>query len=763
VRFSVTDARPGLTLASAAATLLAAATCAPLLGDLGWWWPTLALVVLVALTGGLARAVRIPWFLVAALQFAVVTGFVTATHGAGTAALGVVPTSATVDALRATFEGGFTDIDRLAVPVPSTDGITLIAVAGLGLVAVVVDLLAAGLRRPALAGLPLLGVYVVPAAVLPDGLAWPWFALAALGWLALLAAGQYDALGRWGRRVGRIGSTSRAAAGAITVVVVTAALAVVLPGVGDGAFDGVADRRIDARGDRTGDRVEAVHDVTRLDVTLTLEEHLTRSEQGALPVLDYVSDQGPQYLRLAVVEPAEDGGAWRPPQPDLDAGGIYDFNRESAAAIDATTVGSPFGSTTIGLGPIGELLLFRPLPYGTVNIVGLADWRWDGRTSTVFAETAAPTTAGYTADAVAPDTAPYALRGSATRITDPADLALPSTTPAEVATLAREVTAGATTPYDQAVALQRWLRTAFTYDVRAPGGDTSDVIAAFLRERRGYCQHFAATFTLMARSLGIPTRVVLGFTPGTPAPDGTYAVTTSNYHSWPEVSFDGVGWVRFEPTPRAGGAVDVPAYSGPPVFPPNQPAPGDEPSAAPAPAPSPAVTGRAVPAPGTSSTEGVAAEGSGVIDVARRITVGLLAALVLTVVAAAPAIARELRHRRRRRTVADPAAAPSDAVECAWSELADTARDLGVPWPVADSPRRTASTFVDGAGLNPPAEAAVQVLVHDVEQVRYAPEPRPSGVTAEALRIARDATWARAGRGRRLRARLLPASLIRRP
>jgi hypothetical protein len=76
------------------------------------------------------------------------------------------------------------------------------------------------------------------------------------------------------------------------------------------------------------------------------------------------------------------------------------------------------------------------------------------------------------------------------------------------------------------------------------------------RDRVGYCQHFSGTMVLMLRMLGIPSRVVTGFAPGTPQPDspGTYRVRDYDAHSWVEVYFPSIGWVTFDPTPSASPA-----------------------------------------------------------------------------------------------------------------------------------------------------------------------------------------------------------------
>jgi hypothetical protein len=121
---------------------------------------------------------------------------------------------------------------------------------------------------------------------------------------------------------------------------------------------------------------------------------------------------------------------------------------------------------------------------------------------------------------------------------------------------ASEAIGDATTAYDRALALQDWFRTGFTYSLEVVPGHGTDALAAFLdpRGRVGYCEQFAGAYAALARSLGLPARVAVGFTPGDPLPDDpdTYIVRGRNAHAWPEVYFAGVGWVGFEPTPGRG-------------------------------------------------------------------------------------------------------------------------------------------------------------------------------------------------------------------
>jgi transglutaminase-like putative cysteine protease len=162
--------------------------------------------------------------------------------------------------------------------------------------------------------------------------------------------------------------------------------------------------------------------------------------------------------------------------------------------------------------------------------------------------------------------------------------------------LARRLTAGAPTPYDAARAVGAHLQSGYRYDENP--GRYRYPLATFLGGvRSGYCQHFSGAMALMLRLVGIPSRVVSGFAPGSPRDDGSFRVTDFDAHSWVEVYFGGIGWVVFDPTPSAAP-------------PPSQPAgAGAEGAAGPNPADRPAPRdAAAAPTTGTSSAGG----GSGV-------------------------------------------------------------------------------------------------------------------------------------------------------
>jgi hypothetical protein len=208
---------------------------------------------------------------------------------------------------------------------------------------------------------------------------------------------------------------------------------------------------------------------------------------------------------------------------------------------------------------------------------------------------------------------------------------------------------------------------------------------------------------LMARIAGIPTRVAVGFLPGTQSGDH-WLVTSHDMHAWPELYFEGQGWVRFEPTPSV--AVP-PAWT---VVAPNQP------SAAPSSAAEPSISATAQPTAQASqdhqspSSVGItAAESSRIRTEIILAVVGLILLLLLV----APMVARRLLRRSRL----GPAPDPHEAISRAWLEVRDTWLDLGHRWPQG-TPRQIA----DVVGQRLPDDVAgtsLSSVVSAVERSRY--------------------------------------------
>ncbi len=137
----------------------------------------------------------------------------------------------------------------------------------------------------------------------------------------------------------------------------------------------------------------------------------------------------------------------------------------------------------------------------------------------------------------------------------PADLPsvyfyLPASVPDRVLALARDLTVTARTPYDQAIAIESYLRRfPYNLDLPAPpsGVDIADYFLFDLKE--GYCDYYATAMVVLARAAGLPARMVMGFAAGNyDRETGIYLVSAADAHSWVEIYFPGYGWIEFEPT-----------------------------------------------------------------------------------------------------------------------------------------------------------------------------------------------------------------------
>ena len=276
-------------------------------------------------------------------------------------------------------------------------------------------------------------------------------------------------------------------------------------------------------------------------------------------------------------------------------------------------------------------------------------------------------------------------------------LELPEGLPLEVRLLAREITTDGITRFEQALILETWFRDPgiFTYSTDVSTGHGSLDLADWLMDpesrnfRTGYCEQFATAMGVMARAIGIPSRVVLGFTPGDIQQQGDgssiVVVRERNAHAWVELWFDGHGWIRFDPTPRADGinpSLAVNAIG----FDPRQyvPAPED-----PAAAGGGALTGErpGLDGPEIDVTGGDATPdlttGRGVFDIPVWLR------WILAIVATGGLVPAWRQFRRRRRL----ARIRTGDVTAAWEEIVDRLRDLGEVIPETSTPVETATRF----------------------------------------------------------------------
>jgi transglutaminase-like putative cysteine protease len=552
------------TLAAAGAVALTAIALSPTLADGPWVFATFLVIVTTAVIGGGARALALPGWVVMALQAVGLVLLLTWLYASDVARFGVLPDPDVWRAFGALVRDGSSVIEQEVAPVTVTDGVGFLVVSGVALVAWAVDAIAVTSRRATLAGVPLLALYLVPATVLPDGVPWPLFVAAGVGWLILLLEDGRLELSRWGRpiegdgdgTIHSIGGTGRRlGAAALTVAVI---IPVILPSLDDGRFGGGSGDGSGASGG-TGDSSATERRVITVNPLVDLQRDLTRAEDSE--VLAYTTDaETPQYLRIATLDQFN-GDTWT--LEELQAGSDQQASRglppppglsEDVARSEATY--------DFAIGALDTPRLPLPYPATVVDIEG--DWRWDEQSFDVFspAEDGSAFNQSYRATVleIAPTTEQLRAAPPADPSLNPL-LQLPDDVDTRLSPLAATVTGEAATDYDRALALQNWFRTEFDYNLDTVSGNRSEALERFLRSRSGYCEQFAATMALMARTLGIPSRVQVGFTPGENVEGDTWLVTVHDAHAWPELWFEGVGWVRFEPTPGGGDGGGTPAYA----------------------------------------------------------------------------------------------------------------------------------------------------------------------------------------------------------
>ena len=142
---------------------------------------------------------------------------------------------------------------------------------------------------------------------------------------------------------------------------------------------------------------------------------------------------------------------------------------------------------------------------------------------------------------------------------------LPDHLQEQVFQIAQEASEGAETPYDKALAIQRYLARNYRYTLDVePQPENLDFVSNFLvNTKEGYCTYFASAMTVMCRMVGLPARYVEGYL-AEPDEDGHAYVTGMHGHAWTEVYFEGFGWLTFDATPLQTRATETPEEVLPP-------------------------------------------------------------------------------------------------------------------------------------------------------------------------------------------------------
>jgi transglutaminase-like putative cysteine protease len=743
-----------VTLMAALATWLASWCLGPLVDNKQFVLTSIPLIALVAAIGGGLRAVRAPWQAIPVVQALAVAELTVIMYARPQAGWGVLPTADVFTRLSDLFSGGVDVSNRFAAPVPTTVGISLILTVSLAAVAICVDLLAVSLARAPLAGLPLLALYTVPVATVPDGVSAFLFIPGAAGFLALLAADEREHVSRWGKQIARSGrlwndrdrdrvDTNSLSQAGRRIGFAAVALAVVLPAL----LPTLPSRLIH----HTSGLGNGEGPLNISNPILDLRRNLVQPAD-VTDVVVRTDDPDPSYLRLTALDEF-DGASWRPGQRDFPV-------TNSVHAGMPPPPGQAGDVRTRQLAyslQVSENLdsSWLPAPYPTTQINVLGDWRYDAENLDVVSADPSLSTAGLSysllAERVEPTTAQLEAAGQAPTVIREKYTDVPLGLPFIISSTADAVTFDANTDFEKAVALQDWFRdqkNGFTYSTRHVAGNGIDTIVSFLTNNRsGYCEQYAASMALMARTLGIPARLAVGFLSPQPlqGSSNTFVYSTHDLHVWPELYFSGVGWVRFEPTPRA--STTVPSYTTGVTNPGGGVTTG----------PSSTPTNLETVNKAKENAANASANGNGQPGVAgSHPWVWIVAALILLLALLGPWVARRAIRTRRWALASSPQA----AAEAAWDELRDYALDYAVKWPTTLTPRGTGRSLLSALGDDSRAADAVRPLVSLVERARYARSVDADDSVRKHVETLVMVMRDRASRRRRLVALLWPPSLL---
>jgi transglutaminase-like putative cysteine protease len=531
----VDQARPAATAALVVLTLASAAGLFRVFSADRWLGPVLVTILAVHLVCWVLRRLSVPqWAAVPVVVVAI--GLLVAWTLFGRYTTGGVPTGRTWHQAALAFGAISSQFASTQPPVAPSPSFELLAVLGAGGAAALADWAAFRWRSPLVAVMPGLAVFIFCcAAGVGRGRGAVIAALIAALCLFLLVerttggsqvwfAGTHARVGAWAAGVG----------GIVTVAAVFAGLAL-SPALAGRDGSAVLGWR-SGFGQGGGTRIVQ-------NPLVDLRTQLINFPN--VPVFE-VSSSTPSYWRLTALDQF-DGVLWQ-------SSGSYEG----------------FGSRLPGAPPVGQAVQtvratfqiqeldsnWLPAQFNPVAVQGVRGVTYDRSSESLLTPTQTTPDLQYsvtsyellsTLSAAELNAAPP-LRPDSTVETN---LELPPINP-RITALAQSLTAGASTEYQKALAIQNYLRGPdFRYSLNPPSdGSGTQAITNFLfSTRTGYCQQFAGAYAVLARAAGLPTRLAIGFAQGDEVGSDTYQVHDRDAHTWPEVYFGPkFGWVPFEPT-----------------------------------------------------------------------------------------------------------------------------------------------------------------------------------------------------------------------
>jgi hypothetical protein len=747
------------------ATALSLVALLAVVRDGQWLARSLFLAAGLFVVGSAGRALRLPRPAVVVVQAIAALFAVLALQVSDWAPRGFLPGASALRHLGHQIDDGTGDFTNMATPDHATFGIVAIILIAASVAAIAVDALAVGYRRPDLAAWVIPVLYAVPAAALAQSWRELMFLLPALGYLMLLVEGTGDRAARWGdSTIVESGGNRRMTAVAGSGVLV---LCVLVPL----ALQGVTGNLLRNYGVGPAPAPLQIRDPLSVMRTLLVAP-------AEKPMFLHHSDSpwpAEEYLESAILD-SFDGSEWR--------GGV-----RSVADLKGV-LPAPFGlSASIPVTPVNAAMQarpdidsdFLPTPRPATHVDVRGQWKLDAATGDILSGDGRDQIAekSWSTVGLVLDPDPAQLTGAEPKDPTLARFLLLPGLPPQIAAQAKQITAGAKDVLEAGMKLQEFFRdpARFTYDLHPHGSGTA-AITAFLSSHHGYSEQAAATMAVMARTLGIPARLAVGFTPGKQdGPDG-WTVTNYDAHTWPELFLPDVGWTRFEPTPGTAGSQPRPLHWLTPAkkTPPSKdqkhkndqppPPPQDQPQSAPPPPPAQSAGGNnSCALDPTNCTHKLNPPPSG-----QQFPWWIVWPFLGLFVVSLPRLIRWFISRRRWAQVAfghslawrgSPEGAAVIA-RVAWLELRDDAVDLGHAWPTNRTPRQAGDALAAEVALSAGTRAELEELVASVERARYAPRAgqrvQHERLRTAVLRVRREIATA-ASKPDRARYWLAPRSL----
>lgn len=692
--------------------------------DNTWVGTLLTAVVVAHVTMIVVRRLGRGLLLSGALSLVVMTLQITWTHYRETLRAGL-PTGTTRDAIDADLSAAWTLFSDVKAPAEPAVGFLVVATLAIWVVAYLADWAAFRLWSPLEAVLPSFAIFVFIAffgidddRILLAGV----FLAAVVGFQLFHRLIRQAHEVRWLAGTQLPGTSSLMRTGALVSILVVLGAAIAGPALPGAEQDAIIDVDPTSDGPETRVVISPIVDIRgRLVQQADVEAFTVRAEE-------------PSYWRLASLD-SFNGQIWGADNKYGKASGTLDDD----FPVDASTQILTQEFTIANMGAV-----WLPAAYEPRRIVDASDDNisYEPVSGTLIVGRNLEDSNGltYTLESAIPTFDPDALAAAPNLY--PQDildryLELPDDFSENAEALANEIvrSAGATNDYQEALALQNFFRDNFDYDVNVGAGHSNARIDQFLESGIGYCEQFAGAFASMARSIGIPARVAVGFTWGDqdPADPTIFTVRGEHAHAWPEVYIPGSGWVPFEPTPTRGmpnaqawnGGIDAEQSQAGGT---GGPVPTPTPGVLPTPTPGEIFpdadgfnppTDRDIGGPTTTGDDGFPRW----LAITALVLVGIA---FVSAVYSAIVIGLKKRRTQRRFVTAETNSGKVDAV---WQETIETLRPLGL----APRATETSQEFSRRAGVETaPARKPLARLGQLSVEATYGPGDMSEGAVAAA-------------------------------